>query len=413
MKPWTYRIVKTLAFVVAGLGIVGLAAVGYVLVAWDRPVARPAREMQAPRDPQTVARGEDLYQRGTLCWTCHGSAGTPDMREPQAGGRPFDLSAIGPGFGKVWSPNLTSDRETGVGAVSDALLVRAIREGIDHRGNVIIPVMAYQFYHGLSDADALAIVAYLRTLEPVRNVVPPRQPSFVAKALIAFGMVAPEAPVTAPSESPAPGPTPEFGRYLAWHASGCAECHTPRFPSNGQLDRSRLMGGALFTIHEAGFTTTAPNLTPDPRTGLGNWTEAQFVTALRTGTRPDGTVMLPFMPWPVYATWSDEDLHAVWLYLRSVPAVEHETPASVVTDAVPGEPPGAGIFAAYCAVCHGDHGRGSALTTLVLADEMSSFDDDTLSTIIQEGAPGSAMPAFDKTLTRDQVRDVIAYLRGK
>ena len=91
--------------------------------------------------------------------------------------------------------------------------------------------------------------------------------------------------------------------------------------------------GGLFPIPEEGFTTTSSNLTPDVATGIGNWTEAQFMTAMRTGVRPDGTVMLPFMPWPVYDRWSKGDLRAVWLYLQSLEPIVHEVPVSTLTDA--------------------------------------------------------------------------------
>jgi len=127
--------------------------------------------------------------------------------------------------------------------------------------------------------------------------------------------------------------------------------------------------------------------------------------------------MLPFMPWPTYASWSDDDLHAVWLYLRSVPTVSHETPASVLTGKAagpPGVPRGAGLFDAYCAACHGHEGRGGSLTTVALTDEAPDVDAETLTSIIRDGGPlGSGMPGFGKTLESDQIDDLVAYLRGR
>jgi mono/diheme cytochrome c family protein len=414
MQSWLRRTFKALAVVLALLVTIMLGVLTYIVVAWDQPVTRPVREMHAPRDAQTIARGTYLYQRSMLCWTCHGSNGSRDEREPQAGGKEFDLRDIGPGFGRIWGSNLTSDFETGVGRATDGQLVRAIREGIDHRGRVIFPVMAYQFYHELSDADALAIVAYLRTLAPVRRAAAERDLSLVAKALITFGVIAPNAAITTPVVAPAAGPTIEYGRYVTWHASGCAECHTPRFPENGQLDRTRLMAGGLFAFPEKGFTTTASNLTPDAATGLGRWTEAQFVNAVRMGVRPNGTVILPFMPWPTYASWNDGDLHAVWLYLRSTPAVSHAVPSSKLTGAAAGPtgvPRGTAIFDVYCAACHGEQGRGGSLTTIVLSEFAPDADAETLTAFVVEGGPpASGMPAFGKTLTKDQINDVVAYL---
>jgi len=293
--------------------------------------------------------------------------------------------------------------------------VRAIREGIDRRGRVIFPVMAYQFYHDLSDDDALALVAYIRTLAPVRNPVPERRLSFAARALIAFGQIKPEPRIDAALAAPMKGVTIEYGRYLTWHAAGCAECHTPRFPNSGQLDRTRLLAGGLFAIPEEGFSTTAPNLTPDATTGLGRYTEADFMRAMRSGVRPDGTVMLPFMPWPTYAAWSEEDLRAVWLYLRSVPAVVHAVPPSALTGPAAnaaGPARGAGLYAAYCVSCHGDRGGGSPLTMIPLAMAVRYLDDGALGTVIAAGPPGSRMPGFERTLTQDQLRDLIEFIRS-
>jgi mono/diheme cytochrome c family protein len=175
------------------------------------------------------------------------------------------------------------------------------------------------------------------------------------------------------------------------------------------------MGGGLFAFPETGFTTTGPNLTPDEETGLGRWTEAQFVQAVRGGVRPNGTVMLPFMPWPSYGDWSDEDVHAVWLYLRSLPAVSHAVPPSALRGraaGAPGPQRGEGLFAIYCVRCHGEGGRGGSVATIPLRDLARDLDEDTIRAFITEGPPGTRMPGFGKTLTADQIADLIAFVRS-
>jgi hypothetical protein len=142
------------------------AFVGYVQLAWNRPVHRPIVAMKASQEAARVLRGKYLYERSLLCWNCHGSQGGHSSTEPQAGGREFDLTRVGPGFGYVYGSNLTPDAATGIGGWNDGELVRAIREGVSRDGHVIFPVMAYQFYHGLSDDDALALVAYMRSRRP-------------------------------------------------------------------------------------------------------------------------------------------------------------------------------------------------------------------------------------------------------
>jgi mono/diheme cytochrome c family protein len=402
----------TLGFLAAAAG--GLVA--YVELAWDSPVSRPVVQMSAPRDPDTLARGKYLYEDSMLCWGCHGSLGGHSSGEPQSGGHEFDMTAIGPGFGYVYSRNLTPDAETGIGAWSDAEVVRAIREGLTRTGRVIFPVMAYPFYHRLSDRDALALVAYLRSLPAERRVVPPRRLSFAARALLALAMIRPEPAITGPVVAPARAATVEYGEYVAWAASGCAECHSPRSPRDGSVDASRPLAGGLFPFPEEGFSATGANLTPDVGTGIGRWTEDQFRTALRTGRRPNGTVILPFMPWPRYSLWSDEELQAVWLYLRSLTPFAHAVPAATLTGAAAtgtGRPRGGALFAVYCVTCHGENGSSTGpLVTVPLKDMAAQLDDASLAAFIGGGFPGTRMPGFDKTLSQDRIADIVAFIRS-
>jgi len=123
------RTLKGLALALGVLAALAVVLVCYVLVAWDRPVNRAVVPMVAPRTAEAVTRGEHLYKRSALCWACHASQGTSGPEAPQAGGREFDLTGIGPGFGYFYSSNLTPDPTTGIGSWSDGEIVRAIREG--------------------------------------------------------------------------------------------------------------------------------------------------------------------------------------------------------------------------------------------------------------------------------------------
>jgi mono/diheme cytochrome c family protein len=175
------------------------------------------------------------------------------------------------------------------------------------------------------------------------------------------------------------------------------------------------MSGGLFPFPEEDFVATAPNLTSDVETGLGNWTEEQFVTAVQTGVRPNGTVMLPFMPWPAYAQWDRDELRAVWLYLRSLKPVSHQVPTfSFVGAAAGAKGParGGGIFRSYCLACHGDRGSGGPFTSVALKDAARNVDADTLASVIENGLPGTRMPSFKKTLAKDQIGDVVQFVRS-
>jgi mono/diheme cytochrome c family protein len=416
MNKWLRRILMGVGILVGALVVLVIILVVYVQLTWERPVSRPASQMAAPADAQTVAWGEYLYKYTLICWMCHGSQGSHSPEEPQAGGSEIDATEIGPGFGSIYVSNITPDPETGIGAWSDGELVRALREGLDREGRLLFPAMEAELWRGLSDEDALALVAYLRSLPPVRNEVPANRFSFIYKALGALGIVKPQPAITAPVVAPPRGATAEYGEYLASHASMCAGCHTPRSPNTGEYDLTQPLAGGIFALGlpEEGYSATGSNLTPDVATGIGDWSEEQFMIAMRTGLRPDGTVILPFMPWPSYNRWTEEDLRAVWLYLRSLEPIVHEVPASELTGAAAtgrGASRGEGLFDVYCIVCHGEKGSGSPFTTVALKEAASGMDDATLSGFISEGLPGTSMPGFGKTLTDEQIADLVAFIR--
>ncbi len=416
MKKLVRRMGIAVAAIAALAAVVVLGAFAYVNWAWDRPIPRtPPRGLVAGSDPQRVARGKYLFEDTALCWGCHGSKGSTRSDEPQAGGKVFDLSGIGPGFGVYYGSNLTPDPETGLGAWSDDEIVRVMREGVDPTGRLVFPLMPYEWYHGMGDDDALALVAYLRSLPPVHNQVPAARPSFPAKAMTAFGVLKPPVPITAPLVAPPEGITVEYGRYLASRVSGCSECHTPRDPSNGAFDLGREMGGGLFPFPEEGFSATGSNLTPDPATGLGRWTDGQFLTAMRTGQRPDGTVLVPFMPWASYAHWKDGDLRAVWAYLKSLKPVEHRIARPTLTGSAAtgvGRDRGRSLFQVYCQGCHGENGESSPLTSIAIREFAASETEAVLAEYVTDGPGAPAMPGFGKTLKPEQIADLVAYLRS-
>ena len=412
-RPLYRRIVQVVGVIIGILVLLAVILVIYVQIAWDRPVNRASPQITVPRDGQTVARGEYLYKYSNLCWTCHGSEGSTSAEEPQAGGRKFDLSGFGPGFGVFYASNITQSPDKGIGEWSDGEILRSIREGLDREGHILLPIMPFQFYHGMSDQDAEAMVAYLRSLPAVENQVPENQPTFAAKAVIAFRLMKPEAPITKSVVAPEKGVTVEYGEYLAWHAAGCADCHMPRDPNTGQIDFERTFAGGLTPLPEEGFSPIGSNLTPHAETGLGNWTEEQFLTAMQQGTRPDGRVLVPFMPWPSYARWDVEDVRAIWLYLRSLEPIDHAVPATELTGAAVGSglERGQALYKIYCMACHGKKGSEGAVATMPLIDLAPQMDDASLSKIIMNGFP-PVMPGFGNTFTTEQVNDLINAIQA-
>jgi mono/diheme cytochrome c family protein len=207
------KILKWTGILVSGIVVLVIGLVVLIQLAWDRPVNRDVPEMIAPTDDETLSRGEYLYKYTLICWDCHGADGGNSPDEVQAGGAEFDLSEIGPpgGFGVVYASNITPDPETGIGEWTDGEIVRAIREGIDPDGHILFPIMEAEWWNGLSDEDTLALVAYMRSLEPVRNEVQENRFSFVAKTLIGLRIVNAQPSTSEPVIAPPKGVTVEYG----------------------------------------------------------------------------------------------------------------------------------------------------------------------------------------------------------
>jgi mono/diheme cytochrome c family protein len=259
-------------------------------------------------------------------------------------------------------------------------------------------------------------VAYLRSLPPVHNKVPVREPSFVAKALFTFGLMKPKDPITAPVTAPTRGITAEYGGYVARNLSGCADCHTPRNLDDGQFYLDSLFAGSSFPFgggDENPILSFARNITPDKETGIGSWTEEQFINAVTIGVRPDSTVLTPHMPYAYYKAWMMEDLQAVFLYLQSIPAVRRTVPPNDIDSAASADYADRGelVFRSRCEACHGENGSGAHPTNVKLAEVSASLTDKDLVDFISAGQMNLKMPLYKKTLTGDELTDLVAFIR--
>jgi mono/diheme cytochrome c family protein len=261
----------------------------------------------------SVERGKYLVEVIGACGNCHtpkGPAGELPGRHMAGGFR------IEEGFGVAITPNITPDRETGIGSWSDAEIVRAIREGKGRDGRTLGPPMPYDLYRGLSDTDVNAIVAFLRTLPAIKHR--PERSRYLIKLPPSWGP--PVGVVPEPSkEDPV-----KYGAYLAGPVAHCSECHTPMGP-DGRMDTARLFAGGFKFTGPWGASYSA-NLTPDRQTGIGALTDAQIVAGIYGVTR-NGQPVLPPMPWPYYAgRIGDSDLKAIIAYLRSLPPLRNVVP---------------------------------------------------------------------------------------
>lgn len=260
----------------------------------------------------TVASAETLLQRGTYlmhsvvaCGNCHtpkGPKGEPPGME-LAGGFKID----GGGAFTAIAPNITPDKETGIGKWTDAQIITAIREGKRPDGTMIGPPMPIGMYHRMSDRDVRAIVAYLRQVKPVHNEVP--------KSVYHIPLPASYGPPVKHAEVSRKDKV-KYGAYLAGPLGHCMECHTPLVKGVPDLEHRPGAGGNKF---EGPFgVSVSRNLTPDPENGIGKWTFADFKKTLSTGVDPKGEHLKPPMGFGYYAHISDSDFQAIWAYLRSL-----------------------------------------------------------------------------------------------
>ncbi len=277
------------------------AATAAALVAIGLPV-------QA-QDEALVKRGEYLVNGPGACSNCHGTR-NPDFTVIPGMEFAGGFHIVDPAF-DVYAANITPDKETGIGNWTDDQIIRAIREGVDPEGKVIFPPMPSPTYNNMSDDDVEAIVAYLRTLPPVSNEVGESTWNIPQQAM-------PPA-----KGAPAPSSTDPvaYGGYIVGSLAHCFECHTPMGPTGP--DMARIGAGGMLITLAPDVTVTTPNITPDPETGIGKWSDDEIKAAIVAGVRPDGGHVSPPMPTQWLANMTPEDLDAVVAFLKTIPAVSN------------------------------------------------------------------------------------------
>lgn len=310
------------------LGALALAAGGVSWLALRKPAARPVTATKIEATPTRLARGEYLVQHVADCLGCHSDHvtrfGFPVKPGTEGqGGFPFDAKLGVPGL--VCAQNITPDPETGLGRWSDDEILRAMREGVDRNGNALFPMMPYVHLREMSDEDAKSVVVYLRTLKPIRHSVPQKKIDFPVNLIVKF--------VPKPLKGPVIAPDPKkdhlaYGRYLT-RIGGCYECHTPHNEKQ-QLDEARAFGGGWEMRGPWGRVVTA-NITPHPGTFIARATKDEFIGRFRAFASMDArNAPVPpkgrntIMPWLAFAHMTDDDLGAIYDYLRSVPPVAQQ-----------------------------------------------------------------------------------------
>src|SRR5215469_2525500 len=342
-----------------------------------------------------VARGEYLA-RAADCAVCHTAPGG----KPYAGGL-----AIRTPFGTLYSPNITADRETGIGKFTDADFLRALHQGVMPDGTRLYPAMTYDAYTYMTDADALAIKAYLFSLAPVHASIPADTLAFPynQRWLMAFwqGLYNPDTRFEPRSDRSEQW---NRGAYLVEALAHCGDCHTPRNRLQALANRDKFSGATA-----AGWR--AYNITADHRSGIGAWSDAALAQYLSAGRAGDHGTASGNMGEAVDHSLSylaPSDIQAIVAYLRTVPAVSSsKDPAVRVSlapashrEGVPGEfdLQGKQVFEGACVSCHSWSGH-SMLTPYATLTGARAVNDPSATNVAQIVISGMTRRAADGPVT--------------
>ena len=298
----------------------GIAVVTVQVLAARSYADVPLPEVRSSTDPVVIERGAYLVNAVAHCPACHLPQGEaksygPLSRPQLVGGHRWDLP-----YGTVYSANITPSMRFGIGAWTDGEVARVIRTGVRRDGS-LSPFMVLGV-GDIADDDLSAIVSYLRAQAPVDRAAPQSEYNFAGRAALAF-FLRPKQGRPALADAPRSEASIERGRYLVHGPANCAGCHSPAALTTGLWPQAPLLSGGIpaFDEDEPGMETVAPNLTPDPATGvIYHWSEDDFVGRFRGGRVVPGSPM----PWEAFFAMTDTDLAAIWRYLRTVEPIRHE-----------------------------------------------------------------------------------------
>ena len=361
-----------------------------------------------PQDFTQIEKGRYLATAAD-CTGCHTK---PGSNKSFAGGRSIETP-----FGGILTPNITPDRQTGIGAWSDDEFDAALRKGVRPDGSRLYPAMPYTAYTKMSHDDVLAIRAYLNTVEPVENWVVANTLPFPFN--IRASMHVWDALYFSAGEYKAdPQKSAEWNRgaFLVQGPGHCGACHTPKSFLGDDKSSEYLYGSYL----QGWF---APNITNDEQRGLGRWSPDDIISYLKTGHNRISAATGPMAEEVMLSSshMTEGDLTAIATYLKSLPG-QHNNSAPPHPDD-PAMVAGGAIYRDQCSACHGLDGHGVPKLFPSLADSSMVRSDDqiTLIRIILRGALSAAtdaeptapgMPSFGWQLDDSKIAAVLTYIRN-
>jgi mono/diheme cytochrome c family protein len=306
--------------------LVLIVAVGGIAayIKFALPDVGPAPQLTVKKDSAHIERGRYLANHVMICMDCHSTRDWNTFAGPLVagtlgkGGEIFDKRAGFPGT--YISANITP---AGVGNWTDGELFRAITAGVKKDGSAIFPVMPHKNYGQLDPEDIESVIAYVRTLQPIENQIPPSQSDFPMNFII---NTIPSKPAF--TSRPDSNDLRAYGKYLVT-AAACADCHTP-FEKGSYVEELHLAGGRVFDMPPG--TLTSMNITFDKETGIGSWTKEMFIrkfASFRDSAAANQKVDFmkeynTIMPWAMYGGMTDHDLEAIYEYLKSVKPIKNK-----------------------------------------------------------------------------------------
>ncbi len=316
------KFLKIAAYILGGVIVLVIAFLIYFNSSF--PKVDPPSNEKVEITPARLERGKYLAHHVSLCIDCHSTRDWSKYSGPITpgtlgrGGEKFDEETVGiPGV--LYSKNITP---AGISTYTDGELIRVITTGVTNKGVALFPLMPYLGYNNYTKEDLYSIIAYIRSLEPIKNDIPERSLNFPLNLIVK----------TIPPKSFKPSPEPnknnpaEYGKYLVTIAA-CFDCHTQMVKGDYVMEKS-FAGGREF--HLPGGVVRTANITPEPISGIGAWTKDVFVARFKSmdpeKNPPAQTGMKDFntmMPWTMFSGMTDEDLGAIYEFLRTVKPVKN------------------------------------------------------------------------------------------
>ncbi|WP_277977962.1 c-type cytochrome [Pantoea endophytica] len=401
--------------ILAGVAVIaGAVAAGALWINGDTSADDVAsnnvltRQLPTAADAAAIERGR-YVAIASDCTACHTM---PESKLPLAGG--YSISTP---FGGIYASNITPDVETGIGNWTERDFFRAVRHGKGKEGEHLYPAMPYNAYVKLTDRDMHDLWMYMRSVKPIKYQVPETNLGFpynIRLAMMGWNLLffKNSGFQVDPNQSVAWN----RGAYLVEGPAHCAACHTAKNLIGGDSS-DYLQGSNLGEWH-------APDITPNPHTGIGGWSAQQVVDYLKLGSNHVAVASGPMAEAVTNSTQhlTDEDLKAIAVYLKQVPASKTTRPQPVAADSAQMKM-GENVYSANCTACHNSDGKGIPNLAASLAGNPGLLAEDASSiiTTVLQGGRGAvtagnptsgAMPSFAWKLSDEQVAAAATYLRN-